>query len=140
MYFWEICCIQIKIQTQTSIEPKHGAFYSNNEVRDHTLSLGNFSSSTELPLIIFTDSVIESPCTCVCPFVCVSVCAIRCSFFRGLSLALRSHDQFQASNWSTPPFPLWPNLMVYPQIQNDFFNFLIFNFRERSRNFSQKKE
>ena len=33
-------------------------------------------------------SVIESPCH--------SVCAIGCSFFQGLSLALRSHDQFQA--------------------------------------------
>ena len=24
-----------------------------------------------------------------------------CNFFRGLSLALRSHDQFEASDWST---------------------------------------
>ena len=28
-----------------------------------------------------------------CLFVCVSVCAIGCGFFRGLTLALRSHDQ-----------------------------------------------
>ena len=28
--------------------------------------------------------------------ICLSVCAIRCSFFLGL----RSHDQFQASHWS----------------------------------------
>ena len=33
--------------------------------------------------------------------VCLSVCAIGCSFFRGLSLALRSHDQFEACDWST---------------------------------------
>ena len=52
---------------------------------------------------LFTDpalragSVIESPCP--------SICAIGCSFFRGLSLALRSHDQFQASHWSSLPSP-----------------------------------
>ena len=34
---------------------------------------------------------------------CLSVCAIRWSFFLGLSLALRSHDQFQASHWSSLP-------------------------------------
>ena len=35
--------------------------------------------------------------------VCLCVCAIKCIFFRGLSLALRSHDQIPASHWSTPP-------------------------------------
>ena len=38
----------------------------------------------------------------VCVSVCLFVCTIGCSFFQGLSLALRSHDQFQASHWSTP--------------------------------------
>ena len=28
-----------------------------------------------------------------------------CNFFRGLLLALRSHDKFQASHWSTPRRP-----------------------------------
>ena len=37
--------------------------------------------------------------------VCLDVCAIVCSFFLGVSLALRSHDQFQASHFSTPPPP-----------------------------------
>ena len=32
--------------------------------------------------------------------ICLSVCTIGCSFFQGLSLDLRSHDQFQASHWS----------------------------------------
>ena len=41
----------------------------------------------------------------VCVSVCLFVCAIGCSFFRGLSSALRSHDQFQASHWSSPPNP-----------------------------------
>ena len=49
----------------------------------------------------WAELVIELPCPCVCLFVC----AIGCSFFRGLSLALRSHDQFQASHWSSPPTP-----------------------------------
>ena len=44
----------------------------------------------------WADSVIESPC----PSVNLWLCAIGCSFcFRGLSLALRSHDQFQAFHW-----------------------------------------
>ena len=43
---------------------------------------------------------IESPFPSVCLCVCLSVCAIGCSFFRGLSLALRSHDQIPASHWS----------------------------------------
>ena len=46
--FWEICCIQIEIYTQTSIEPKYGAFYFNYKVRVHTLGLKFFISSTEL--------------------------------------------------------------------------------------------
>ena len=36
--------------------------------------------------------------------MCLFVCAIGCSFFLGLSVALRSHDQFQASHWS-----IWEN-------------------------------
>ena len=46
----------------------------------------------------------ESPCPLVCLFVCLSVCLRHCVqfFLRGLSLALRSHDQFQASYWSPP--------------------------------------
>ena len=45
--------------------------------------------------LIFTesaDSVIESPCPSVCQYVCLSVPS-GAIFFRGLSLALRSHDQ-----------------------------------------------
>ena len=38
----------------------------------------------------------------VAMYRCLSVCAMRCSFFLGLSLALRSHDHFQASHWSPP--------------------------------------
>ena len=38
--------------------------------------------------------------------VCLSVCAIGCSFFQGLSLAFRSHDQIPASHWSTPAPPV----------------------------------
>ena len=34
---------------------------------------------------------------------CVCVCAFRCSFFRGLSVALWSHGQFQAYHWSSLP-------------------------------------
>ena len=60
----------------------------------------------------WAELVIESPCPSVCLFVCVSVCAIGCSFFRGLSLALRSHDQFQASHWSSLP-PSFGNLETW---------------------------
>ena len=37
--------------------------------------------------------------------VCVCVCAIGCIFFRGLSLALRSHDQIPASHWRSKVEP-----------------------------------
>ena len=46
----------------------------------------------------------------VCLSVCLSV-PFPCNIFKGLSLALRSHDQFKASHWSTllpslpPPTP-----------------------------------
>ena len=46
--FWRIRCIQIRIYTKTSVEPKYWEFYSKNKVRVHTLSFGNFASSTEL--------------------------------------------------------------------------------------------
>ena len=36
----------------------------------------------------------------VCLYVYVYV-PFQCNFFQGLSLALRSHDQFKASHWST---------------------------------------
>ena len=38
----------------------------------------------------------------ICLCVCVFLFPISCVFFRGLSLALRSHDQIPASHWSTP--------------------------------------
>ena len=50
-----------------------------------------------VPTPNWAELVIESPCPCVY----LSVYAIGCSFFRGLSLALRSHNQFQASHWSS---------------------------------------
>ena len=37
--FWEIWCIQVQVYTQTSIEPKYGAFYLKNEVSAHGLVL-----------------------------------------------------------------------------------------------------
>ena len=63
------------------------------------------------PIYFFTasahwaDSVIELPCPSVCMCVCLFVCAIGCSFLLGLSLTLRSHDEFQACHWSIPPPP-----------------------------------
>ena len=39
----------------------------------------------------WSDTVIELPCPCVCLFVCLRH---QVQFFLGLSLALRSHDQF----------------------------------------------
>ena len=62
--------------------------------------------------------------------VCLCVCAIGCSFFLGLSSALRSHDQFQASYWS-PPQPPFPTPFIkflfapHPPKKN-FFNPLNF--------------
>ena len=61
------------------IYTRQGTFYIFSPTRPHWAEL-----------------VIESPC----PSVCLCVCAIGCSFFRCLSLALRSQDQFQASHWS----------------------------------------
>ena len=51
-------------------------------------------------LVIFTNS---APLGRVGHGVAMSVCAIECSFFLGLSLALRSHDQIPASHWSSLP-------------------------------------
>ena len=42
-------------------------------------------------------------CLCMCLYI-----SSKCSLFQSLSLALRSHDQFQASHWTTlltPPSP-----------------------------------
>ena len=49
-----------------------------------------------------TNSVIESQCSSVVLWFCGS--APSGAFFLGLSLALRSHDEFQASHWSSSPF------------------------------------
>ena len=51
------------------------------------------------PLGRFSQRFAMSVCLCVCLFVCLRH---RMQFFLGLSLALRSHDQFQACHWSTP--------------------------------------
>ena len=48
------------------------------------------------------DSFIESRCPSFYLSIYISV-PFSCNFFRGLSLALRSHDQIPASHWSTPP-------------------------------------
>ena len=64
--------------------------------------MANFFQTFSLNRPHWVDSVIESPC----PSVWMSVCPwYMCSFFLGLSLALRSHDQFQASHWSSPHLP-----------------------------------
>ena len=69
-----------------------------------------FETFLDWPQVIFTNSaplgrVGHRVAMSVCGDVCGDVCAIECSFFRGLSLALRSHDQILASHWSTPPRP-----------------------------------
>ena len=60
----------------------------------------------------WAELVIESPCMCVCLFVC----AIGCSFFLGLSLALRSQDQIPASHWSTPH----PSVLLSASVERFF--------------------
>ena len=73
-------------------------------------------STTQFPTIAlfsptrphWAELVIESPC----PDVCLSVFAIGYSFFPGLSLALRSHNQFQASHWASLP-PSLGNLETF---------------------------
>ena len=50
----------------------------------------------------WADSVIESPCP---SFFWLSVCAIGCSLFWSLSLALRSHDQFPGLSLVLPSLP-----------------------------------
>ena len=66
-----------------------------------------FSKST--PLGQFSHRVAMS--------ACVSVCAMGCSFFQGLSSALRLHDQFKASHWSSLPPSTCPQ---HPRLQKLF--------------------
>ena len=54
----------------------------------------------------WADSVIESRCPFVCLSVCLFVCVCvpsPCNFFRGLSLAHRSHDQIPGLSLVNPP-------------------------------------
>ena len=54
----------------------------------------------DLQNVIFSESGPLGPFSHrVAMSVCLCVCAIGCSFFLGLSLAMRSHDQFKASHW-----------------------------------------
>ena len=67
----------------------------------------------------WADSIIES----LFPFMCVlGVCAIGCSFFLGLSLVLRSHDQFQTSHWSSHPHhsPHQKKIVYTPSLTKNF--------------------
>ena len=54
----------------------------------------------------------------------VYICPLPAYFFQGLSLALRSHDQFKASHWSTllPYFPTYPHQPHPPVNQVYIFN------------------
>ena len=81
------------------------AFSEKFSAKKCTLPRSNHFSPTRPH---WAELVIESPCPCV--WMCV--CAIRCSVFRGLSLALRSHDQFQASHRSSLP-PSFGNLETW---------------------------
>ena len=63
-----------------------------------------FSNLRALLSIIFTNSAsLGRVGHKVAMSRCVWYCTIGCSFFLGLSLALRSHDQFEASHWSSLP-------------------------------------
>ena len=53
-----------------------------------------------------------------CPSVCVWFCANGCSYFQGPSLALRSHDQFQAFHWSS----LLPHYFFFGSHSPHFFH------------------
>ena len=48
----------------------------------------------------WADSIQQSRYPCIYLYIYLSV-PFPCEFFRGLSLALRSHDQIPASHWST---------------------------------------
>ena len=54
--------------------------------------------------ILFSSNRPTGPIRSSSRIVCVFV-PFPCDFFRGLSLALRSHDQIPASHWSTPSPP-----------------------------------
>ena len=59
--------------------------------------------------MIFKESlsrpILSSSCEIVRMYVCMYLVPSPCNFSRGLSLTLRSHDQFRASHWLTPPSP-----------------------------------
>ena len=69
-----------------------------------SVGLSVFVSGSDQPLDFWRCCLIKtfSPSHRVAMSVAVCVCAIGCSFFLVLSLALRSHDQIQASHWLTP--------------------------------------
>ena len=53
----------------------------------------------------------------------------QCQLFQGLSLALRSHDQFETPHWSTfPNFPAYPPPLKKLQSAGCFFNFWFLDF------------
>ena len=73
---------------------KFSLFYGYFVNHFHFRDLYKMMLSKKRPL---ADSFIESRCQSI--YVSVPFHVI---FFRGLSLALRSHDQIPASHWSTP--------------------------------------
>ena len=97
---WMFCECSIIVQWQSVVVSLRGWVIS------HKCWIFSFIFTIywlRVTVCIFTNSslwaelVIESRC----PFVCLNVVPSQLNFFRGLSLALRSHDQIPASHWST---------------------------------------
>ena len=79
----------------------------------------HFQIFNQLPFSLirpyWADSVIDlSYPSVLFPSVCLFVCLRHwVQLYLGLSLALRSHDQFQASHWSSlPPYPPSPPMVI----------------------------
>ena len=82
-----------------------------NRIQEHFFSFFDIQEFHWIGPTQLTDSVIKLPC----PSVCLSVCLFAPSgaVFLGLLLALISHDQFQASHWSSlPPSPLQLSIFI----------------------------
>ena len=112
-------------------EGKHGLMHITLYVSGKSIDGTDGNSLLVRYFLLFKESALR-PILSSSRDVRLSVCLFvpfPCDFFQGLLLALRSHDQIPASQWSTHPSPPNPstfNLQPSTSIKKRFVIYYLF--------------
>ena len=98
-------CFKYPEKVEQKLETTSYFYIGASNIKSYKKRFLKNKNNTFIKFIIFKASALWADAfsrdVCLYIYIYISVCPLFMSFFLGLSFALRSHDQFKASDWLT---------------------------------------